>query len=42
MTRARLDADEVRLGTDIRRLERGDLSEAVSRHHAIAQRARDN
>ena len=35
MTRPRLDADEVRLGADIRRLERSDIFEAVTRHHAI-------
>jgi hypothetical protein len=42
MTRARLDADEVWLGADIRSLERGDMFEGLSWYHPIAQRARDD
>ena len=35
MTRACLDANEVRLRANIRRLERSDIFEAVSRHHPV-------
>ena len=37
MSRARFDANEVRLGADLCCLERGDIFEGVSRYHAIVR-----
>jgi hypothetical protein len=37
MSRARLDAGKVGLVTDIRRLERSDIFEGMTRHHAIVR-----